>query len=113
MCVALVNNTVGAAISRAYTAGGCLGGCVLGAILGMGTNGAYYLEQVAKDHQARRHCSNLTRVNSILQRAPPRPALPTSLANLIHRQRDDVTARHAPTRVHAHPCTASTSPFSW
>ncbi|KAI0253152.1 hexokinase-domain-containing protein [Lactifluus subvellereus] len=41
-CVALVNDTVGAALSRAYTAGGC----VLGAIFGTGTNGAY-LEQVA------------------------------------------------------------------
>ncbi|KAI0269031.1 hypothetical protein BGY98DRAFT_1016470 [Russula aff. rugulosa BPL654] len=38
-CVAL---TVGTALSRAYTAGGC----VLGAIFGTGTNGAY-LEQVA------------------------------------------------------------------
>jgi len=41
-CVALVNDTVGTALSRAYTAGGC----VLGAIFGTGTNGAY-LEQVA------------------------------------------------------------------
>ncbi|KAI0296056.1 hypothetical protein B0F90DRAFT_1637035 [Multifurca ochricompacta] len=41
-CVALVNDTVGAALSRAYTSGGC----VLGAIFGTGTNGAY-LEQVA------------------------------------------------------------------
>ncbi|KAH9962411.1 hexokinase-domain-containing protein [Russula dissimulans] len=41
-CVALVNDTVGAALSRAYTTGGC----VLGAIFGTGTNGAY-LEQVA------------------------------------------------------------------
>ncbi|KAJ7477104.1 hypothetical protein B0H11DRAFT_2029697 [Mycena galericulata] len=36
-CVALVNDTVGALLSRAYTAGGC----VLGAIFGTGTNGAY------------------------------------------------------------------------
>jgi hexokinase len=36
------SQTVGAALSRAYTAGGC----VLGAIFGTGTNGAY-LEQVA------------------------------------------------------------------
>jgi len=41
-CVALVNDTVGALLSRAYTAGGC----VLGAIFGTGTNGAY-LERVA------------------------------------------------------------------
>ncbi|KAH9967730.1 hypothetical protein BGW80DRAFT_1339745 [Lactifluus volemus] len=41
-CVALVNDTVGAGLSRAYTTGGC----VLGAIFGTGTNGAY-LEQVA------------------------------------------------------------------
>lgn len=41
-CVALVNDTVGTALSRAYTAGGC----VLGAIFGTGTNGAY-LEEVA------------------------------------------------------------------
>ncbi|KAL0949823.1 hypothetical protein HGRIS_009859 [Hohenbuehelia grisea] len=41
-CVALVNDTVGAMLSRAYTAGGC----ILGAIFGTGTNGAY-LEQVA------------------------------------------------------------------
>ncbi|KAI0260937.1 hypothetical protein BC834DRAFT_898112 [Gloeopeniophorella convolvens] len=41
-CVALVNDTVGAALSRAYTTGGC----VLGAIFGTGTNGAY-LEQVS------------------------------------------------------------------
>lgn len=34
--------TVGALLSRAYTAGGC----VLGAILGTGTNGAY-VEQVS------------------------------------------------------------------
>ena len=38
----LAAQTVGAALSRAYTAGGC----VLGAIFGTGTNGAY-LEQVA------------------------------------------------------------------
>ncbi|KAG6830614.1 hypothetical protein H0H92_015706 [Tricholoma furcatifolium] len=42
-CVALVNDTVGALLSRAYTAGGC----ILGAIFGTGTNGAY-LEEVAK-----------------------------------------------------------------
>ncbi|KAJ7162589.1 hypothetical protein C8R43DRAFT_990841 [Mycena crocata] len=41
-CVALVNDTVGALLSRAYTAGGC----VLGAIFGTGTNGAY-VEDVA------------------------------------------------------------------
>ncbi|KAJ7499288.1 hypothetical protein FB451DRAFT_1428708 [Mycena latifolia] len=41
-CVALVNDTVGALLSRAYTAGGC----VLGAIFGTGTNGAY-VEEVA------------------------------------------------------------------
>ncbi|KAJ3885862.1 hypothetical protein GG344DRAFT_58496 [Lentinula edodes] len=41
-CVALVNDTVGAMLSRAYTSGGC----VLGAIFGTGTNGAY-LERVA------------------------------------------------------------------
>ncbi|KAJ4472102.1 hypothetical protein J3R30DRAFT_1034598 [Lentinula aciculospora] len=42
-CVALVNDTVGALLSRAYTSGGC----ILGAIFGTGTNGAY-LEEVAK-----------------------------------------------------------------
>ncbi|RDB20456.1 Glucokinase [Hypsizygus marmoreus] len=42
-CVALVNDTVGALLSRAYTAGGC----VLGAIFGTGTNGAY-VEEVSK-----------------------------------------------------------------
>ncbi|KAL7282030.1 hypothetical protein ACG7TL_003497 [Trametes sanguinea] len=36
-CVALVNDTVGALLSRAYTSGGCL----LGSIFGTGTNGAY------------------------------------------------------------------------
>ncbi|KAI0079762.1 hexokinase [Panus rudis PR-1116 ss-1] len=36
-CVALVNDTVGALLSRAYIAGGCL----LGSIFGTGTNGAY------------------------------------------------------------------------
>ncbi|TRM68496.1 hypothetical protein BD626DRAFT_481894 [Schizophyllum amplum] len=41
-CVALVNDTVGALLSRAYTGGGCM----LGAIFGTGTNGAY-VEQVA------------------------------------------------------------------
>ncbi|EMD40975.1 hypothetical protein CERSUDRAFT_80619 [Gelatoporia subvermispora B] len=40
-CVALVNDTVGALLSRAYTAGGC----ILGSIFGTGTNGAY-LERV-------------------------------------------------------------------
>ncbi|KAF8211515.1 hexokinase [Mycena galopus ATCC 62051] len=39
-CVALVNDTVGALLSRAYTAGGCM----LGAIFGTGTNGAYVEE---------------------------------------------------------------------
>ncbi|KAH7916718.1 hypothetical protein BJ138DRAFT_1052069 [Hygrophoropsis aurantiaca] len=42
-CVALVNDTVGALLSRAYTSGGC----ILGAIFGTGTNGAY-VEDVAK-----------------------------------------------------------------
>ncbi|KAF8911877.1 hypothetical protein CPB85DRAFT_1455140 [Mucidula mucida] len=42
-CVALVNDTVGALLSRAYTSGGC----TLGAIFGTGTNGAY-VEDVAK-----------------------------------------------------------------
>jgi len=42
-CVALVNDTVGTLLTRAYTAGGCY----LGAILGTGTNGAY-VEDVAK-----------------------------------------------------------------
>jgi len=42
-CVALVNDTVGALLSRSYTAGGCL----LGAIFGTGTNGAY-LEDLSK-----------------------------------------------------------------
>ncbi|KAF8743835.1 hypothetical protein AX14_000240 [Amanita brunnescens Koide BX004] len=42
-CVALVNDTVGALLSRAYAAGGCL----LGAIFGTGTNGAY-VEKVSK-----------------------------------------------------------------
>jgi hexokinase len=42
-CVALVNDTVGALLSRAYTSGGC----ILGAIFGTGTNGAY-VEQVSK-----------------------------------------------------------------
>ncbi|OJT13179.1 Glucokinase [Trametes pubescens] len=36
-CVALVNDTVGALLSRAYTSGGC----VLGSIFGTGTNGAF------------------------------------------------------------------------
>ncbi|KAF8556239.1 hypothetical protein OG21DRAFT_1506676 [Imleria badia] len=39
-CVALVNDTVGALLSRAYTSGGC----ILGAIFGTGTNGAYVEE---------------------------------------------------------------------
>ncbi|KAG2148061.1 hexokinase [Suillus clintonianus] len=42
-CVALVNDTVGALLSRAYTSGGC----ILGAIFGTGTNGAY-VEDVSK-----------------------------------------------------------------
>lgn len=42
-CVALINDTVGALLSRSYTAGASL----LGAIFGTGTNGAY-LEDVAK-----------------------------------------------------------------
>ncbi|PFH52548.1 hypothetical protein AMATHDRAFT_139483 [Amanita thiersii Skay4041] len=42
-CVALVNDTVGALLSRAYTAGGCF----LGAIFGTGTNGAY-IEDLSK-----------------------------------------------------------------
>ncbi|KAK7060171.1 hypothetical protein VNI00_000935 [Paramarasmius palmivorus] len=42
-CVALVNDTVGALLSRAYTAGGC----ILGSIFGTGTNGAY-IEEVGK-----------------------------------------------------------------
>ncbi|OBZ71860.1 Glucokinase [Grifola frondosa] len=41
-CVALVNDTVGALLSRAYTGGGC----ILGAIFGTGTNGAF-VERVA------------------------------------------------------------------
>ncbi|KAF9268275.1 hexokinase [Marasmius fiardii PR-910] len=41
-CVALVNDTVGALLSRSYTAGGC----ILGSIFGTGTNGAY-VEEVA------------------------------------------------------------------
>ncbi|KAF7331765.1 Phosphotransferase [Mycena kentingensis (nom. inval.)] len=41
-CVALVNDTVGALLSRAYTGGGCM----LGAIFGTGTNGAF-VEDVA------------------------------------------------------------------
>ncbi|ESK93616.1 putative glucokinase [Moniliophthora roreri MCA 2997] len=41
-CVALVNDTVGALLSRSYTAGGC----ILGSIFGTGTNGAY-MEEVA------------------------------------------------------------------
>ncbi|KIP09830.1 hypothetical protein PHLGIDRAFT_125977 [Phlebiopsis gigantea 11061_1 CR5-6] len=54
-CVALVNDTVGALLSRAYTAGGCL----LGAIFGTGTNGAYVekVENIRKlgDHPARKN----------------------------------------------------------
>ncbi|KAF8631138.1 hypothetical protein AX15_002484 [Amanita polypyramis BW_CC] len=42
-CVALVNDTVGALLSRSYTAGGSL----LGAIFGTGTNGAY-VEHISK-----------------------------------------------------------------
>ncbi|KAI0346990.1 hexokinase [Trametopsis cervina] len=53
-CVALVNDTVGALLSRAYTAGGC----ILGAIFGTGTNGAYVekVENITKlgDAQVRR-----------------------------------------------------------
>ncbi|CCM04017.1 uncharacterized protein FIBRA_06174 [Fibroporia radiculosa] len=41
-CVALVNDTVGTLLSRAYTAGSCL----LGGIFGTGTNGAF-VEQVS------------------------------------------------------------------
>ncbi|KAK0206198.1 hypothetical protein DFS33DRAFT_565432 [Desarmillaria ectypa] len=41
-CVALVNDTVGALLSRSYTSGGCM----LGSIFGTGTNGAY-VEKVA------------------------------------------------------------------
>lgn len=42
-CVALVNDTVGAMLSRGYTSGTC----VLGAIFGTGTNGAY-LERIGE-----------------------------------------------------------------
>ncbi|KXN86325.1 Glucokinase [Leucoagaricus sp. SymC.cos] len=42
-CVALVNDTVGALLSRAYQSGGC----ILGAIFGTGTNGAY-VEDIVK-----------------------------------------------------------------
>ncbi|KAF9076591.1 hypothetical protein BDP27DRAFT_1313591 [Rhodocollybia butyracea] len=42
-CVALVNDTVGALLSRAYTSGGC----ILGAIFGTGTNGAY-VEKISR-----------------------------------------------------------------
>lgn len=42
-CVALVNDTVGTLLTRAYIAGGA----VIGAIFGTGTNGAY-LEEVSK-----------------------------------------------------------------
>ncbi|KAF5364079.1 hypothetical protein D9756_000575 [Leucocoprinus leucothites] len=42
-CVALVNDTVGALLSRAYQSGGC----ILGAIFGTGTNGAY-VEDISK-----------------------------------------------------------------
>ncbi|KIY45936.1 hypothetical protein FISHEDRAFT_66712 [Fistulina hepatica ATCC 64428] len=45
-CVALVNDTVGALLSRAYAGGGCL----LGAIFGTGTNGAY-VEDMNKFHK--------------------------------------------------------------
>ncbi|TFY73041.1 hypothetical protein EWM64_g10971, partial [Hericium alpestre] len=47
-CVSLVNDTVGALLSRAYTGGSC----VLGAIFGTGTNGAY-VEQVSNIHKLR------------------------------------------------------------
>ncbi|EKM59569.1 uncharacterized protein PHACADRAFT_250162 [Phanerochaete carnosa HHB-10118-sp] len=54
-CVALVNDTVGALLSRAYTAGGC----ILGAIFGTGTNGAYVekIENITKlgDSPARKN----------------------------------------------------------
>ncbi|CAL1702029.1 unnamed protein product [Somion occarium] len=54
-CVALVNDTVGALLSRAYTAGGC----ILGSIFGTGTNGAYVekVENITKlgDSPARKH----------------------------------------------------------
>jgi len=54
-CVALVNDTVGALLSRAYTAGGC----ILGSIFGTGTNGAYVekVEKITKlgDSPARKH----------------------------------------------------------
>ncbi|TFL00601.1 hexokinase [Pterulicium gracile] len=42
-CVALVNDTVGALLSRAYASGGC----TLGAIFGTGTNGAF-MDDVSK-----------------------------------------------------------------
>ncbi|KAG6332263.1 hypothetical protein ID866_6827 [Astraeus odoratus] len=42
-CVALVNDTVGALLSRAYASGGC----ILGSIFGTGTNGAY-VEDITK-----------------------------------------------------------------
>ncbi|TCD70456.1 glucokinase [Steccherinum ochraceum] len=54
-CVALVNDTVGALLSRAYSAGDCL----LGAIFGTGTNGAYLekVENITKlgNSAARKH----------------------------------------------------------
>ncbi|KAG2348648.1 actin-like ATPase domain-containing protein [Suillus weaverae] len=42
-CVVLVNDTLGALLSRAYTSGGC----ILSAIFGTGINGAY-VEEVSK-----------------------------------------------------------------
>ncbi|KAH7100570.1 hexokinase-domain-containing protein [Auriculariales sp. MPI-PUGE-AT-0066] len=42
-CVAIVNDTVGTLLTRAYTGGGC----ILGAIFGTGTNGAY-VEDVSR-----------------------------------------------------------------
>ncbi|KAM5532707.1 hypothetical protein V8D89_013599 [Ganoderma adspersum] len=53
-CVALVNDTVGALLSRAYTSGGC----ILGSIFGTGTNGAFVerVENIKKlgDSEARK-----------------------------------------------------------
>ncbi|KAH9843727.1 hexokinase [Rhodofomes roseus] len=53
-CVALVNDTVGTLLSRAYSAGSCL----LGGIFGTGTNGAYVekVDNITKlgDSQARK-----------------------------------------------------------
>ncbi|PIL36677.1 hypothetical protein GSI_00366 [Ganoderma sinense ZZ0214-1] len=54
-CVALVNDTVGALLSRAYTSGGC----ILGSIFGTGTNGAFVerVENIKKlgDSEARKN----------------------------------------------------------